>query len=366
MSLYDHCDLEAKGIIMRNLFLICSAVCALAPLPAQALTTTSYDVRHGFYVWPSFGSWGWYWRPVVTRWGFSVGPTWARNSIGQLDYKVGVAGNGPLPLGGGTFSVTQTAAVTWASAQSLASASVSLNSAGTLIGTIRAAGFASVNPPAGQWAQASARSSAWARSWMYGVGPWGWLWWPSFSFTSVSGSAFAQEWNRPIMRDPIDFSALNLLTGERLSGRMLQIDYGLRGGDGDLNWDSGVLQITGPSSSGFFALSMPSSYTTLKGTIELEWENGIFTKSLGTGDWSGVAWLPMVGDPALGNFGLVDPQFQYDFGWDPDTPVSLRFRFGNGGMTTDIPEPATWAMLVAGFGLVGGTLRRRRRLLPVT
>jgi hypothetical protein len=26
----------------------------------------------------------------------------------------------------------------------------------------------------------------------------------------------------------------------------------------------------------------------------------------------------------------------------------------------DVPEPATWAMMIAGFGLVGGALRRRR------
>lgn len=27
-----------------------------------------------------------------------------------------------------------------------------------------------------------------------------------------------------------------------------------------------------------------------------------------------------------------------------------------------IPEPATWAMLITGFGLVGATVRRRRAL----
>jgi hypothetical protein len=34
-------------------------------------------------------------------------------------------------------------------------------------------------------------------------------------------------------------------------------------------------------------------------------------------------------------------------------------RIGDGG-PGGVPEPASWAMLIAGFGLVGGTLRRQR------
>lgn len=45
-------------------------------------------------------------------------------------------------------------------------------------------------------------------------------------------------------------------------------------------------------------------------------------------------------------FSTTDPQgFSFD-----------DFTFSSGG----VPEPASWAMLIAGFGIVGGSLRRRR------
>ncbi len=41
---------------------------------------------------------------------------------------------------------------------------------------------------------------------------------------------------------------------------------------------------------------------------------------------------------------------------------SGRFTITAEGGSTDaaVPEPATWAMMIAGFGAVGATLRRRR------
>ena len=35
------------------------------------------------------------------------------------------------------------------------------------------------------------------------------------------------------------------------------------------------------------------------------------------------------------------------------------------GTLAAVPEPATWAMMLAGFGVVGGLARRRRTLNPV-
>jgi len=33
--------------------------------------------------------------------------------------------------------------------------------------------------------------------------------------------------------------------------------------------------------------------------------------------------------------------------------------FRSATVTGAVPEPATWAMMIAGFGLVGGAMRRR-------
>lgn len=67
------------------------------------------------------------------------------------------------------------------------------------------------------------------------------------------------------------------------------------------------------------------------------------------------------GDFNVSGFGAPDPngngyfilQANYIFG-DNLAVTSIR-------PTQPIPEPATWAMMIAGFGLVGQKLRRRRR-----
>ena len=48
-------------------------------------------------------------------------------------------------------------------------------------------------------------------------------------------------------------------------------------------------------------------------------------------------------------------------GWANHDIVNWEFRDTYAPITGGVPEPATWAMLIAGFGLVGGALRGRRR-----
>ncbi len=48
---------------------------------------------------------------------------------------------------------------------------------------------------------------------------------------------------------------------------------------------------------------------------------------------------------------------------DPGGVVYGLFAFTPGGVGSGAPEPATWALAIAGFGLAGAALRRRRALL---
>ena len=44
----------------------------------------------------------------------------------------------------------------------------------------------------------------------------------------------------------------------------------------------------------------------------------------------------------------------------PESTLTINTRTINGA----VPEPGTWAMMLIGFGAVGGAMRRRRKMLP--
>lgn len=67
--------------------------------------------------------------------------------------------------------------------------------------------------------------------------------------------------------------------------------------------------------------------------------------SIGAGSRFGVRWAIADSSPALTEDGLAVDDFRLT--------ASLA-------QTPAVPEPATWVMMIGGFGLIGGSLRRRR------
>ena len=84
-----------------------------------------------------------------------------------------------------------------------------------------------------------------------------------------------------------------------------------------------------------FGLYGPFAYGALVGSI-----NGVY-QLIGT-NFNGPAW---------GNGELL---LHY---WDSNFGDNTEFITAN---VMGVPEPATWALMISGFGLVGATLRRRR------
>jgi hypothetical protein len=95
-------------------------------------------------------------------------------------------------------------------------------------------------------------------------------------------------------------------------------------------------------------------YTNGWGAITLRAGSG--ARGSSDGGAGGTAFV----DPVLS----IDQSFFTDSGYDPSR-FSLSFSdgFGNDPAAGAVPEPASWLMMVGGFGLIGGALRRRRTSL---
>lgn len=59
--------------------------------------------------------------------------------------------------------------------------------------------------------------------------------------------------------------------------------------------------------------------------------------------WSGNVWIVSAA--------MVNPDGKYD---------SFKFNYLNYTTKMPVPEPATWMMMIAGFGMIGSTMRRRK------
>lgn len=97
-------------------------------------------------------------------------------------------------------------------------------------------------------------------------------------------------------------------------------------------------------------------FSTTATSVEFRLSNAAFTGPLGGLDYTGYPTFPVAGDK-------ITLRLSQSFGYSvaggatygPDRLGSVIL--GDGAA---VPEPATWAMMIGGFGLAGGMLRRRR------
>ena len=135
-----------------------------------------------------------------------------------------------------------------------------------------------------------------------------------------------------------------------------------------------------------------ASYFSLDGGVT-PFQNGLFSTGTYNGDgWQASHWkAPQVVDPATGNLvfscrqpklGILNPYIcggrngivtgldlaSYDaIGYNTTQNINSYAKSTQqiAHDLTAVPEPGTWAMLIAGFGLTGAVMRRRR-LAPAT
>jgi|JI10StandDraft_1071094.scaffolds.fasta_scaffold11595_4 hypothetical protein len=69
-------------------------------------------------------------------------------------------------------------------------------------------------------------------------------------------------------------------------------------------------------------------------------------------------WVNYSGNVTIANAGFYNTGFVYNSFGGPAKDVVIDRVYAV--QTGTVPEPASWAMLIAGFGLVGAMLRRRR------
>ena len=171
------------------------------------------------------------------------------------------------------------------------------------------------------------------------------------SFTAVDSNLTSfgfqfQTFNAGAASAPVLWS---LLAGEGLTGvvvasRTLNLPTNLPGRTG-VFYD---FDITGTTVNvGQKYTAVLSTGTTRYG-IALGPEYNIFTGQ------------PLGGDAYTGGRALFTTMPFSNCTNDATSNCDLNFRVTGTTATTAVPEPASWALMLGGFGLVGGALRRRR------
>jgi hypothetical protein len=105
--------------------------------------------------------------------------------------------------------------------------------------------------------------------------------------------------------------------------------------------------------------------TATDATNDTDFSNVFLT---GTGIAAPISIAQILGDPnetrALNNFAVGVGTFTLNI---QGTPGTQNGAFGGNVafVSSAVPEPATWAMMLVGFGAIGASMRRRRRVTAI-
>ena len=167
-----------------------------------------------------------------------------------------------------------------------------------------------------------------------------------------------------VANNPKGWNGNFVKAGDHTSGSGLMMIVNGSGTANSVVWQSAPIAIDGLSNYFFEAFVMnayPSNPPMLTFTVSLdggaEQVLNTLTVPNSTGIWNGLSTSFNAGGATSASLYLRNAQTAFsgnDFAVD-DIYLGTQSIVNPGG----VPEPATWAMMIIGFGMVGGALRRR-------
>lgn len=119
---------------------------------------------------------------------------------------------------------------------------------------------------------------------------------------------------------------------------------------------------TGPSSFATGASGLTFADTTSGPAVALVAATGYFyLPSAYVSGTTLAASTDVFNNRSFASLGLVSGSYVYTWG---SGATADRFVLNIGNPVAGVPEPASWAMMIAGFGAIGGALRHTRRRQP--
>lgn len=164
--------------------------------------------------------------------------------------------------------------------------------------------------------------------------------------------------------NPHDGHALFSSFGDHTSGEGLMMVVNGSGAENAVVWGEGglsVMQNQDYTFSFWLASAHPDSPAVLAARINGSWLSPEAQAISATGQWRQFSYVWNSGSNTAANVELINRNLAYhgnDFVLD-----DLSFTGATQSGSTAVPEPATWALMIGGFGLAGAALRRRRAAL---